>query len=48
MKVLIEPNSCFEAVESPQRINWKQATDDQITSLHANDIWSLQELPEKN
>jgi hypothetical protein len=40
-----EPTSVEEALSSPQRVQWKQAMDEEYRSLQINEAWELVTLP---
>ena len=39
------PNTYKEAVYSSENVKWKKAMDEEMTSLHHNQIWKLIPLP---
>ncbi len=41
-----EPDSYEEALRAPDADQWRRAMDEKIASLHANNTWLLEELPE--
>jgi hypothetical protein len=41
-----EPTTYAEAMAAPDSALWKQAMDEEMTSLKANNTWELEELPE--
>jgi hypothetical protein len=41
-----EPDSYEEALRAPDADQWRKAMDEEIASLHANNTWLLEELPE--
>ena len=44
-EVLNEPTSMTEALASPERAKWMDAMDNEMNSLHMNDVWDLVKLP---
>ena len=40
-----EPLTYDEAMGSEQADEWRQAMDDEIKSLHANDTWTMKPIP---
>lgn len=41
-----EPTTYAEALKAPDADQWKQAMDEEITSLHQNGTWTLEDLPQ--
>jgi hypothetical protein len=42
---VVEPTSVEEALQSPQAAHWRQAMDEEMESLAANETWTLEQLP---
>ena len=43
--IIEEPLTYEEALSSEQAAEWRQAMDDEITSLHANQTWTTEPIP---
>lgn len=47
MKVLLDPVSYTDAISRDDSVSWKQAMDDEMSSLLKNQTWGLKTLPDR-